>query len=177
MASRSEQDGPATQLASQASRQIGSAAHWLSEREPDSLVVELKGFARNKPGTFLCIAAGIGLFAGRMTRGAKAGPPDSSQGSDRRGYDSRGYDSPGYDTQGYGTQSYPAATPPLETPYPATQHMTTPTRAGDGEGEDLGLGQGTEAPYPAPGSEIYGEDPAMEQPFTPRQGGQTGMNP
>jgi hypothetical protein len=82
MASRSEKDGLATDLAQQASRQIGTVAHWVSEREPGSMVGELKGFARNRPGAFLAVAAGIGLFAGRMTRGVKAGAPaqDSGQG-------------------------------------------------------------------------------------------------
>lgn len=75
MASKSEQEGLATELAQQASRRVGSVAHWLSEREPGSLVGELKGYARNKPGMFLAMAAGMGLVAGRMTRGVKAGAP------------------------------------------------------------------------------------------------------
>lgn|GEM_PF-2685762 len=78
MASTSQQEGLATDLAQQASRQVGTVAHWLSQREPGSLVGELKDFARNKPGTFLAVAAGIGLVAGRMTRGVKAGPPQDS---------------------------------------------------------------------------------------------------
>jgi len=75
MAAASQQEGLATDLAQQASRQVGTVAHWLSQREPGSLVGELKDFARNKPSTFLAVAAGIGLVAGRMTRGVKAGPP------------------------------------------------------------------------------------------------------
>ncbi|MEP7035144.1 MAG: hypothetical protein ABI662_07970 [Dermatophilaceae bacterium] len=78
MARTSPQDGLATDLAQQASRQVGTMAHWLSQREPGSLVGELKDFARNKPGTFLAVAAGIGLVAGRLTRGVKAGPPQDS---------------------------------------------------------------------------------------------------
>jgi hypothetical protein len=76
MASKSDQDGLASALAEQASRQTGTVAHWLAEREPGSLVGELKDFARAKPGTFLAVAAGIGLVAGRMTRGVQAGPAD-----------------------------------------------------------------------------------------------------
>ena len=78
MASRSQQEGLATDVAQQASRQVGTVAHWLSQREPGSLVGELKDFARNKPGTFMAVAAGIGLVAGRMTRGVKAGPPEDA---------------------------------------------------------------------------------------------------
>ena len=83
MAAKSQQEGPAKDLAQQASRQVGTLAHWLSQREPGSLVGEMKDFARNKPGTFLAAAAGIGLVAGRMTRGVKAGPPveDTQPGS------------------------------------------------------------------------------------------------
>lgn len=76
MASKSDQDGLASGLAEQASRQAGSMAHWLSAREPGSLVGELKDFARARPGTFLAVAAGIGLVAGRVTRGIQAGPPE-----------------------------------------------------------------------------------------------------
>ena len=76
MASKSDEEGLAKDLAQQASQQLGSIAHWLQEREPGDLVTEVKDFARRKPGTFLAVAAGIGLVAGRMTRGVKAGAPD-----------------------------------------------------------------------------------------------------
>jgi hypothetical protein len=76
MASTSDQDGLASGLAEQAARQTGTLAHWLSKREPGALVGELKDFARARPGTFLAVAAGIGLVAGRMTRGVQAGPAD-----------------------------------------------------------------------------------------------------
>lgn len=81
MASSSDQDGLASDLAEQASRQVGTVAHWVSEREPGSLVGELKDFARAKPGMFLAVAAGIGLAAGRMTRGVKAGVPEGDSSS------------------------------------------------------------------------------------------------
>lgn len=81
MASSSEQDGLASDLAQQASRQVGAIAHWVSEREPGSMVGELKDFARAKPGMFLAVAAGIGLAAGRMTRGVKAGVLEADSSS------------------------------------------------------------------------------------------------
>jgi hypothetical protein len=81
MASSSQQEGLAKDLAQQASRQVGKVAHWLSERDPGDLGSEVKGFARNKPGTFLALSAGIGLIAGRIARGAKAGPPQSNESS------------------------------------------------------------------------------------------------
>ena len=76
MASKSEEEGLAKDLAQQASQQLDSIAHWLQVREPGDLITEVKDFARRKPGTFLAVAAGIGLLAGRMTRGVKAGAPD-----------------------------------------------------------------------------------------------------
>jgi len=81
MASHSDQDGLASGLAQQASWQVGTIAHWVSEREPGALVSELKDFARAKPGMFLAVAAGLGLAAGRMTRGVKAGPPEGGSAS------------------------------------------------------------------------------------------------
>ena len=81
MASKSDEEGLAKDLAQQASQQIGSIAHWLSEREPGDLLSELKDFGRRKPGTFLAVAAGLGLLAGRMTRGVKAGTPGQGRSS------------------------------------------------------------------------------------------------
>lgn len=75
MAGGAEQKGLASGLADQASARVGNVADWVAERDPGSLVGELKSFARTKPGTFLAVAAGIGLLAGRMTRGVNAGPP------------------------------------------------------------------------------------------------------
>jgi hypothetical protein len=116
MASSSQQEGLAKDLAQQASRQVGKAAHWLSERDPAALGSEMKGFARNKPGTFLALSAGIGMIAGRMTRGAKAGPPQSDNGS--MGYgDDYGEDGQSALRQRMGaphsqTPDYPAGTVP-----------------------------------------------------------------
>jgi len=76
MASKSGEEGLAKDLAQQASRRIGRVAEWLQQRDPQSLVQELRGFARDKPGTFLAVAAGLGLVAGRATRGGTAGAPE-----------------------------------------------------------------------------------------------------
>src|SRR6185436_14359525 len=38
-----------------------------------------------RPGTFLAVAAGIGLATGRMTRGAKAGAPEHAPRKDTSG--------------------------------------------------------------------------------------------
>jgi hypothetical protein len=69
MAQHDGSEGLATDLARQGARQIGELASWLDSREPGQLVNELKSFARRRPGTFLLLAAGLGLAAGRVTRG------------------------------------------------------------------------------------------------------------
>ncbi|TPG12514.1 hypothetical protein EAH86_20165, partial [Pedococcus bigeumensis] len=56
MARGSEQQGVASDLAHQASQRMGDVASWLDQRDPGSLVSEVKQFARQRPGTFLAAA-------------------------------------------------------------------------------------------------------------------------
>jgi hypothetical protein len=72
MARNSDQDGVATDLARQAADKARSAAGWLADRDPGSLLDEVRSFARNKPGTYLALALGAGVVAGRLTRGLTA---------------------------------------------------------------------------------------------------------
>lgn len=72
MADKSE-SGTAQQLVQQVSDRTGSAASWLEGRDPGSLLDEVTGFARRRPGTFLLVAAGAGLLAGRLARGLQGG--------------------------------------------------------------------------------------------------------
>ena len=69
MASSTQKQGIAGELAQQASDRAQSAADWLSERQPGDMVDELRSFARRRPGTFLLGAAVLGVLGGRMTRG------------------------------------------------------------------------------------------------------------
>jgi hypothetical protein len=78
MASRSQQPGMATDLVAQASDRAGDLAGWLDARDPGSLVQEVSSFARRRPGAFLALAAGAGLLAGRLTRGAVTGAHDDT---------------------------------------------------------------------------------------------------
>lgn len=86
MADGTEQDGMARGLVDDVARRAGDAASWLDSREPGDLLDEARGFARRRPGTFLAIAAGVGVLAGRLSRGLideardDAGQ-DSSQGA------------------------------------------------------------------------------------------------
>lgn len=68
MARSSEQQGVASDLAHRAAEQARTAAQWLENREPGSVVDEVKRFARRKPGTFLAMAAGLGVLGGRLSR-------------------------------------------------------------------------------------------------------------
>jgi uncharacterized phage infection (PIP) family protein YhgE len=70
MAERSEQSGTASEVVRQASAKTAELAGWLDERDPGSLLQEVTSFARRRPGLFLAVAAGAGLAAGRLTRGA-----------------------------------------------------------------------------------------------------------
>ena len=139
MASKSDESGPMTDLAQEASRRVGEISHWLDTHEPSDLLDEVKRFARRRPGAFLALAAAAGVVAGRVTRGAVAA--NTSVDSDNeptpaRAYDSDLYDRGGYDgdVQGsgaYGTRSYQSGYDP---------------RYGEVEGETSYQGGGMPAP-------------------------------
>jgi len=81
LAKNSEQDGPATDLARQAADRAHKAAGWLADRDPGSLLDEVRSFARRKPGAYLAIALGAGVLAGRLTRGLTASTDDTPSGT------------------------------------------------------------------------------------------------
>lgn len=89
MARNSDQDGVATDLARQAADRARAAASWLGDRDPGSLLHEVRSFARRKPGTYLAIALGAGVLAGRLTRGLSA-PTDETPASTSGGTGSPG---------------------------------------------------------------------------------------
>jgi hypothetical protein len=68
MAEKSEGGGVAADLVQQAASRAGSVATWLDDRDPGSLLDEVKTFARTRPGTFIGLAAVAGILAGRLTR-------------------------------------------------------------------------------------------------------------
>jgi hypothetical protein len=74
MATSQPQQGMASELANQAADRAGQLATWLQGREPGDVLHEVTTFARRRPGTFLVLAAGAGVVAGRLTRGMTAGP-------------------------------------------------------------------------------------------------------
>lgn len=85
---------PETGLVQQALSAITDRAERLTrdleDKEPEDLIDDVRRFAARRPGTFLAIAAGIGVVAGRLTRGMKDAHDDQSSqwsgtGSQRRG--------------------------------------------------------------------------------------------
>ena len=99
MAGQGDQQGVAHDLVRQVSQQARALGDWLDGREPGDVLDEVKRFARRKPGTFLAVAAGLGLLTGRMTRGLKAASDDE---------ESQSYRATGYTA--YGTPTYPPGT-------------------------------------------------------------------
>jgi gas vesicle protein len=78
---RSSQGGMATDLVHQAASKTGEIASWLDQRDPGSLLDEVKSFARRRPGTFIAAAAVAGLLAGRLTRSVAGASSPSASGT------------------------------------------------------------------------------------------------
>jgi hypothetical protein len=70
--------GVASDLVQQVASRAGSIASWLEQRDPGSLLSDVQGFARQRPGTFIAIAAGAGILAGRLTRSVKSVAADKA---------------------------------------------------------------------------------------------------
>uniref|UniRef100_UPI003F49A018 hypothetical protein n=1 Tax=Pseudarthrobacter oxydans TaxID=1671 RepID=UPI003F49A018 len=81
MAEAPDQQGVASDMMRQAAERTSSVAAWIENREPGDLLNDVQRFARNRPGTFLLLAAGAGLLAGRLTRSLAAGAPEGQPGS------------------------------------------------------------------------------------------------
>ncbi len=94
MADQSE-GGVASDLVRQASTVVQGVAGWIGDRDPGSLLGEVKSYARAKPGTFIAVAALAGLVAGRLTRALSEGGTGSSSGSASKGSSSSGAASSG----------------------------------------------------------------------------------
>jgi hypothetical protein len=190
MASNSEHEGVGTDLVRQAAEKSASFADWLDQRDPGSLLEEVKSYARRRPGAFLAIAAGAGLLAGRLSRSLAAGTTDESNGAAQRQYPAGGQypvgsQYPTGDQYSTGTQ-YPSGTE-----YGAGTEYAAGGQYGDGQyaagqyaGSQYsggtagtgtagtgtpaaGLGQG--AAYPAPGTGAYGQGAAPSA-YTPARG-------
>ncbi|TFC36681.1 hypothetical protein [Cryobacterium sp. TMT2-42-4] len=117
MAGTSETQGVASDLAQQAATRATGIADWLDQRDPGSLLSEVKNYARRKPGTFIAIAAVAGVLAGRLTRGVIEEHKDSAEDSTPESTVTPGYTATNPDfTAGsdYGSNAgFPSTTPGL----------------------------------------------------------------
>ena len=86
LASGDVQNGPATDLTRQAADRMQSVAQWLENRDPGSVLDEVRSFARRRPALYLAIAAAAGVVAGRLARGLTA---DEDSGSSSTGVSGR----------------------------------------------------------------------------------------
>ncbi|MFP3463677.1 hypothetical protein R5O87_22810 [Arthrobacter globiformis] len=180
MANAPDQQGVAADLVRQAADRSESVASWLDNRDPGSLLNEVKSFARQRPGTFLLLAAGAGLLAGRLGRSLQAGAPETRTST---GVGSTGGTVPPYPVQppvtegsldaGAGAPLYdraelgePAYTQPAygETTY-GEQATGQPAYGEQTYGEQPGYGEPATG-QPAYGQETYGEQPAYGEPAT-----------
>ena len=78
MAYGSNEPGMATDLAHEAADKAQQLAGWLENRDPGSVLDEVRAFARQRPGVFLAMSLGAGIVAGRLARGLAADPEDTS---------------------------------------------------------------------------------------------------
>jgi hypothetical protein len=152
MASGSQESGPLTDLAQQASRKGGEVAHWLQEREPADVLEALRSYGRRHPVTFLALCGLAGVVAGRLTRSAVATRTslDSHDDGDRALGTGSEVRSSSYATA-------PTFQPPAS-PAPPAGGLSTGVYAGSVETtEPAGYGRGAD---PAP----YGSEPPIPSP-------------
>jgi hypothetical protein len=174
MGAKSEDSGPMSNVAQEASRRVGAISHWLDNHEPSDLLDEVKRFARRRPGTFLALAAAAGVVAGRLTRGAVAGNTSDDSDTDvtpARAYDSGVYDRGGYDSGLADGGAYGTRTPSYQSGYEP--------RYGEVAGETSYQGGGMPAPgqyaggtaapgeYPASGPAYPNVTPTTDEPYYP----------
>lgn len=157
MSDRSEQDGPAVQVARQAADRLGSAASWLEGRDPGQVMNDLRQFARQRPGAFLALAATAGLVAGRLTRGITAdkgsGHSTATQGSDSLSEAATSYDT-GADRYGTDGGAVSPIAPAFGSGAAPAQESWTEGQASDVTGNYSSDAAGT-ADYGQPGSTVY----------------------
>jgi len=69
MAQSSTEPGVATNLVREAADRAQSFSGWLDQRDPGSVLDEVRSYARRRPGMFITVAFGAGILAGRLVRG------------------------------------------------------------------------------------------------------------
>lgn len=90
---------PQTDVLRQAFSAVADRAETLTQRletaQPADLLDDVRGFAARRPGTFLAVALGVGLVAGRMTRGMRDASQQPQRALGERRDDRRGLEPTG----------------------------------------------------------------------------------
>lgn len=160
MASSSQQGGVASDLVRQAAERTHSIAGWLDQRDPGSLLNEVKSYARRNPGTFIAAAAIAGALVGRLGRALASGD-DNGSSATGTGTGTSGSVAGSGSYSGIGGSSYAGTTGVPETPSYASG---TAGIGGTGTGAALGDddlyddGDGTDLPE-LPGAGYTGGRP------------------
>ncbi|WP_052460009.1 hypothetical protein [Tessaracoccus massiliensis] len=89
LSANTESDGPLTHFAGDAHDWGRKASTWLRDNEPDQVLTSVRRYAARNPWTFLAIAAGAGLIAGRVARSLRDANADDAPQLPR---DTYGYD-------------------------------------------------------------------------------------
>ena len=91
-----------TQAVSSIADRAESLTRQLETKEPMDLLDDVRRFASRRPGTFLLVAAGAGLLAGRLTRGMRDA---SSNGDNSQSTGTREHVSPAQTTPVRGAET------------------------------------------------------------------------
>ncbi|WPF83495.1 hypothetical protein SANBI_001177 [Sanguibacter sp. 4.1] len=182
MASASDDPGIASDLARRASGYLSTASTWLEDRSPEEVLGDVSRFARRSPGTFLAIAAGLGLVAGRVARSLKDDSGSSSTSTSTSTGSTSGTSTSGARsstaTSGEGTSAWAASdggVPPVPSPsvdgygttgyaggaVPSGSTAEAGYGAGSEHGTESGYGTGTTS---ADGTRTAGHVPTSSQP-------------
>lgn len=130
MADKSESRGVATDLVGQAASRAADIADWLDQRDPGSLLEEVRNFARRRPGVFIGIAAVAGIAAGRLTRSMASDVNDRREGEARSDRATRATPPPIPPATGlYADDAYPAD---VVSPPPTADSIRQPGFGADG---------------------------------------------
>lgn len=155
MVSSAEEPGMATDLVRQAAERASSVASWLEGRDPSGLLADVKSYARHKPGTFLLLAAGAGILAGRFSRSLKAGAPHASQKSSEAGTASTATIPP-----------VPVAPPVVDAPILGVPDAYPPSTGGTTAGAAAGFGlPGELDTEPVATGPLHTNDPLGDDPL------------
>jgi hypothetical protein len=100
LADGSGEPGPANDIAHQAADKVHEIASWFENRDPGTVLADVKAFARQRPGAFLGLSLAAGVLVGRLAKGLSADPEQSSGSASTQGYQQPAVD--------YGYRAQPA---------------------------------------------------------------------